>query len=244
MRKTNFLLAGLLAIGLVGAASAAIADECSYSPYGDFRFALAPEGIAHFLVDDFRCDPWRVIEPDPAVRAVRIVPYSNWTDAPARAVTIYRGGTLAVGEPVPDPTPQSDWPEWNYEASAVVQDRALATKLLRELTPITRTNRLTDEDVDALVERLQREGEDVTDVQNYLVAPKMPCRAKLYDGGGVNLEVENDKGETYEVALNSFCHSIAMEEAIQATWDARGQVFAAANFSGDHFVDELATDGL
>ena len=120
MRKTNFLLAGLLGIGLVGAASAAIADECSYSPFGDFRFALAPEGIAHFFYEDFRCDPWRVVDADPSVRSVTIVPYSSRTDAPARAVTIYRGGTLTVGEPVPDPEARSarSFRRWRCTARA------------------------------------------------------------------------------------------------------------------------------
>lgn len=244
MRKTKFLLAGLLGLGVVGVASAAIADECSYSPYGDFRFALAPEGIAHFFDEDFRCDPWRVIPPDPSVRSVRIVPYSSWTDAPARAVTINRNGTLTVGDPVPDPTAPSDWPEWNYETAASVRDPAQATDLLRRLTPITRTNRLTDEDEDAVAARLEREGADLTDMENYLVAPKIPCRGIMQDGGGADLEVENDVGETYQIALSSFCHSIAKQQAIKATSNAREKVFEATNFAGEHFVDELSTDRL
>lgn len=244
MRKTKFLLAGLLGLGLVGAASAAIADECSYSPYGDFRFALAPEGIAHFLFEDFRCDPWKVIPPDPSVRSVTIVPYSSWTDAPARAVTIHRNGTLLVGEPVPDANSDPDWPQWDYEPSATVRDPKLADDLLRMLTPITRTNRVTEEDEDTVVARLEREGADLGNVENYLVAPRIPCRGIMQDGGGVNLEVENEAGERYEVALHSHCHSIAKKLATEAIWYARNRIFDVTDFSGEHFVDELSTNGL
>ena len=231
-----------IAIGLIGNASyAAVRDECSYSPDGHFDLTLAGEGIAHFFDEERSCDPWHVVEPDPEVRSITILPYSNWTDAPSRAVTIQRGGKLLISDPIKRNEDDSQWHKWDYKPRIELVDPELAQQLMASLSRIARFNRFTTEDVDAVADRLEAEGADITDVENYLVEPKIPCRGRMYDGGGVTLEVVLASGHRREVCLNSWCHSIAKQSAIEATWTARKKVYKAVHFSGEHFVDELAT---
>lgn len=241
MRILTVLLAVIL-LGLLGTAGfAAVRDECSYSPGGQFNIMLTSEGIAHFFDENRECDPWKVVEPDDTVRSVTILPYSSWTDAPARAVTIQRDGKLLISDPIKRNEDDSQWPEWDYKPRIKLVDPELAQQLLASLSRIARFNRFTTEDVHAVTDRLEAEGADITDSNNYLLEPKVPCRGTMYDGGGVTLEVVMLSGHRREVSLNSFCHSIAKQSAIEATWTAREKVYKAAHFSGEHFVDELAT---
>ena len=215
-------------------------DECSYAPSGKFDLRLAPDGISRFFNDNHACNPWRVVEPDASVQSMTILPYSSWTDAPPRAVTIERSGRLTISEPVRKDS-DTDWPEWDYRERLSVNDPTLARTLLTSLSRLAQFNRLTTEDPDKIVARLESEGADITDPENYLVGSKIPCRGRMYDAGGVSLEVTTSSGEHREISLDSFCHSIAKDRAITMTWDARQEVFKAADFSGEHFVDELAT---
>ncbi len=241
MRSLKILLA-VIVLGLLGTASfATVSDECSYSPGGEFNLALAREGIAHYFDDDLACDPWKVVQPDDAVGSVTILPYSSWSDAPARAVTINRNGTLLISDPVPKKGANPDWPQWDYRGRVELTDPELARKLMTSLTRVTRYNRLTTEEPEVVRGRLEAEHADASDLQSYLVEPKIPCHGTMYDGGGVTLEIVMVSGERREVALDSSCHSIAKQTAIDAAWAARQSVFKRAHFTEDHYVDELGT---
>tara|TARA_R100001129_G_C5249063_1_gene227753 strand:+ start:152 stop:880 length:729 start_codon:yes stop_codon:yes gene_type:complete len=241
MRIVKILLAAIV-LGLLGTAGfAAARDQCSYSPGGQFKLGLVREGIAHFFDDERACDPWKVVEPDDTVRSVTILPYSSWTDAPARAVTINRNGTMLISDPVPKKAANPDWPEWDYRRRVEFTEPELARDLMASLTRITRYNRLTTEDPEVVRGRLEADDADASDLQSYLLEPKIPCHGAMYDGGGVTLEIVMVSGERREVALDSACHSVAKQTAIDTAWDARQSVFKHAHFTEDHYVDELGT---
>lgn len=79
----------------------------------------------------------------------------------------------------------------------------------------------------------------MSDFQNYLVAPKMPCWGQMYDGGGVRLKVTYLSGKSDEIMLDSYCHSLAKARAIELAWEARNQAYEALSFQGEHFNDSL-----
>ena len=236
-----------IAIGLLSAttiallgttAYAAISDECSYAPDGDLDLRLVPEGIAHFLDDEHACDPWRVVKPDTSVQTITILPYSSWTAAPPRAVTIERNGRLTISEPL-EKASDADWPQWDYQERVSVDDPVLAHTLLQSLSRVARFNRMPAEPDTAIMDKYWKGLTDLEEGEPFLLEPRIPCRGTLYDGGGVELKIENSTG-TEIIWLESGCHSIAKEQAINLTWEARMRVFEAAGFTDEHFVEERA----
>jgi hypothetical protein len=232
MRKGLLLFACLIgAVGGIGVLSAR--NDCSFDPAGQWRIKQAVDAVMDGVTPD-ECDPWHYVKEDPSVARIEILPYSSWSPAPPRPVIVSWSGSIEIREPL-------DLDELRTSRLKQGQNRVIARRIISSLSRITRYNRATHKTAAQLEESLP-EGSDMSDVQNYLVAPKMPCLGQMYDGGGVRLKVKYLSGKSDEIMLDSHCHSVAKARAIKLAWEARNQVYEALSFQGEHYNHSLTLE--
>lgn len=236
MSKGKFKLWGF--VGLLGIAACSgfafyiASNECARAPDGTLQITLWNEAFERFRNPESHCDPWDVVDEDPEVASLTIIPYSHWNLTPARQVMITRTGSVVVLEPV------DELGEEVIEISR--RDNIVwAGNALIELSRYARFNRIVA-DPDKVVAVVQ--ASDGFQLDDLLESPKVACTGEILDGGGVRVEIGLSDGTQRKAIFDTHCHSLAKSLAIDAFWNVHTRGFETVGFTGEAYVEETQQD--